>query len=76
VDGKVRSGEAPQTPAIAFDDEQESERDGASSGRKRARLWEREERSSAIFIKRGRGEEEMADVINRPSMAFMELEWR
>jgi hypothetical protein len=49
---------------------------GASSGRKRARLWEREERSSAIFIKRERGEEEMAGVINRPSMAFMELDWR
>jgi hypothetical protein len=45
-----------------------------SSGRERARLWEGEERSSTIFIERGRGEEEMAGVM--PLMAFKELEWR
>jgi hypothetical protein len=49
-------------------------RERESSERKKARLWEGEERSSAIFIERGRGEEEMAGVM--PLMAFKELEWR
>jgi hypothetical protein len=31
------------------------EKERGSSGRKRARLWEEEERSSAIFIERGEG---------------------
>jgi hypothetical protein len=46
-----------------------------SSERKRARLWEGEERSSAIFIERGRGEEEMADHgFKAPLMAS--VQWR
>ena len=35
---------------------------------------EGEERSLAIFIERGRGEEEMVGVM--PLMAFKKLEWR
>jgi hypothetical protein len=51
--------------------------ESGSSGRERARLWEGEERNSAKFIERGRGNEEMAGwFLRRSSMAFTKLEWR
>jgi hypothetical protein len=53
----------------------ECEKERGSSERKRARLWEGEERNSAKFIERGRGNEEMVGrFLRRPSMAFTELE--
>jgi hypothetical protein len=53
--------------------EQESER--RVRERERARGG-REEGSLAIFIERGRERRASVGVINLPSMAFMELEWR
>jgi hypothetical protein len=57
VDGEVRSGEAPQTPAMAFDDEQESERDGGELGEEESSaVGERREELGYIYKEReGRG---------------------
>jgi hypothetical protein len=54
----------------------ECEKERQSSKRKRARLWEEEERNSAIFIEREGKRRDGRLVSRRSLMAFMELEWR
>jgi hypothetical protein len=77
----TNSGEAPRTPATTVTNglvdgelgNGESTRErGRARVEKGVRLWEGEERSSAIFIERGRGEEEMVGHgFKAPWMAFM-----